>query len=228
MNITIRIKLFLLAAIPVIAMLYFAGSSSFEKASVAKEMVKLQSMIELSVKMGEAVHELQKERGMSALFLGSKGAKFVSELPAQRLGTDKKIEITQAAINIYDVGDDQDGLADMLKSVQANLADLNTKRSSISALGLAGSESAAYYTKTIASLLDVATKISTLSSNSDISRRSTAYANLLQYKERTGIERALLSTIFSEGKLSPETQTKFTATTTMQKVYANLFWLCAK
>lgn len=223
MNITIRIKLFLLVTIPVLTMLYFAGSSSFEKATLAKEMVKLQSMIELSVKMGEAVHELQKERGMSALFLSSKGTKFVSELPMQRLETDKKIEITQVAIKAYDVSGNQDDLASMLNATQEYLAELNAKRSSISTLNMSGSDSAAYYTKMIASLLDVATKISTLSSNSDISRRSTAYANLLQYKERTGIERALLSTIFGSGKLTPETQAKFTATTTAQHVYANLF-----
>ena len=223
MNITTRMKLILLTAIPAAAMLYFAASTSLEKAAVANEMVKLESMIQVSVKMGEAVHELQKERGMSALFLGSKGAKFASELPVQRVEADKKIEILQTALKSFDAGKDKEQLAVVLDAVGVNLAELGHKRSSISALGLAGSESAAYYTKTIGALLDVATKVSTLSTNSEISRRSTAYTNLLQYKERTGIERALLSATFAAGSFTPETQAKYIATTSAQKVYANLF-----
>jgi len=223
MNISTRTKLFLLAAIPAIAMLYFAGSASLEKASIAKEMVRLESTIDLSVKMGEVVHELQKERGMSALFIGSKGTKFSTELPLQRMEADKKIEALQTTLKTFDAGSDTDQFAEVLNAVGGNLAELKTKRSSVSALGIVIGESSAYYTKTIDSLLDVATKVSTLSSNSDISRRSTAYVNLLQYKERIGIERALLTTVFAAGSFTPETQAKFTAATSAQKVYAKLF-----
>ncbi len=102
MSITTRIKLVLLTAIPAAAMLYFAGTASIEKAGIAKEMEQLESMTELSVKMGEAVHELQKERGMSALFIGSKGAKFVTELPAQRTESDRKIDTLQTSIKTFD------------------------------------------------------------------------------------------------------------------------------
>ena len=91
-----RTKLILLSAIPAFAMLYFAASTSLEKSLVTKEMMKLESMIELSVKMGEVAHELQKERGMSALFIGSKGAKFAKELPEQRVKSDGKIETLQS------------------------------------------------------------------------------------------------------------------------------------
>jgi methyl-accepting chemotaxis protein len=90
MKMNTRAKLILLSAIPALAMLYFAASTSLEKASVTKEMVKLETMIELSVKMGEVAHELQKERGMSALFIGSKGEKFAKELPEQRVKSDEK------------------------------------------------------------------------------------------------------------------------------------------
>ncbi len=223
MSINTRTKLILLSTIPALAMLYFAASTSLEKASVTKEMVKLETMIELSVKMGEVVHELQKERGMSALFIGSNGAKFSKELPEQRVKSDMKIETLQAAIKDFYIARDNEHLGKVLDSVRKNLAELNAKRSSISALGLAGNESGAYYTKTIGSLLDVTTQVSTLSSNSEISRRSAAYSNLLQFKERTGIERALLTTVFASGAFTPETQAKFTSATAAQKIYSSLF-----
>jgi len=223
MNITTRMKLILLTAIPAAAMLYFAASIGLEKAAVTKEMVKLETMIELSVKMGEVAHELQKERGMSALFIGSKGAKFAKELPEQRVKSDGKIETLQSAITGFDIASENENLGKVLDSVGKNLAELNAKRTSISALGLAGTESGAYYTKTIGSLLAVTTEVSTLSSNSEISRRSAAYSNLLQFKERTGIERALLTTVFTSGAFTPETQAKFTTATAAQKIYSSLF-----
>ncbi|MES2013462.1 MAG: nitrate- and nitrite sensing domain-containing protein [Pseudomonadota bacterium] len=223
MNITTRSKLVLLTAIPTLAMLYFAGSVSLEKASVSKEMVKLESMIEIAVEMGETVHALQKERGMSALYLGSKGAKFSNELPAQRIEADKRIDALNKKLEKLDITESKKDISALLDTVKSNLTELKNKRSNITALSITGSESGTYYTQTIKSLLDFATKISTLSSNSEISRRSSAYVNLLQYKERTGIERALLSSVFSAGSLTPETQSKFTTTTSSQKIYADLF-----
>jgi methyl-accepting chemotaxis protein len=223
MNMNTRAKLILLSAIPALAMIYFAVSTSLEKLSVTKEMLKLETMIELSVKMGEVAHELQKERGMSALFIGSKGAKFAKELPEQRVKSDGKVEVLQSAIKEFNIASQDGNLAKVLDSVVKNLSELNAKRTSISALSLAGSESGAYYTKTIGSVLDVTTEISTLSSDSEISRRSAAYSNLLQYKERNGVERALLTTVFAAGAFTPETQAKFTTATAAQKIYSNFF-----
>ena len=47
-------------------------------------------LTELSVVYSELVHELQKERGMTAGFLGSGGTQFASKLKNQRQDTDKK------------------------------------------------------------------------------------------------------------------------------------------
>ncbi len=85
-----RTKLILLVAVPLVGLLYFSISSTLEKAGIAREMGKLESLVELSVKIGALAHELQKERGMTAGFMASKGVKFADELPAQRQDTDKR------------------------------------------------------------------------------------------------------------------------------------------
>ena len=56
------------------------------------EMEKLHQYTKLLSVYSEVVHELQKERGMTAGFLSSKGEKFSSELPRQRSKTIDKIE----------------------------------------------------------------------------------------------------------------------------------------
>lgn len=49
-------------------MLYLAGAGVIEKLSIAKEMITLESLADVSAKIGALVHELQKERGMERLF----------------------------------------------------------------------------------------------------------------------------------------------------------------
>ncbi len=53
--------------------------------------MQFKHMLVLSQKLSLMVHETQKERGASAGFIGSKGEKFIQELPKQRLLTDKRI-----------------------------------------------------------------------------------------------------------------------------------------
>lgn len=152
---SLKSKLILMAAIPALALLYFAVSGVLERVSTSTEMAKLESLVNVSVKIGELVHEMQKERGMSASFIGSKGVKFAAELPAQRAKTDKAVETLQAILNGFDAGSYSDGLKTLLDAAVSNLGELTAKRDIISAFGMEGVQSIAYYTKTIGYLLDV-------------------------------------------------------------------------
>ncbi|HLP97878.1 MAG TPA: nitrate- and nitrite sensing domain-containing protein, partial [Sideroxyarcus sp.] len=185
-------------------------------------MSRLESLIGLSVKIGNLVHELQKERGMTAGFLGSQGVKFANELPVQRKETDNKfVELKQAL-----AGSDTrqlGALAKLLDEVLVNVDGLSAKRSAVSALTIPAPEAVAYYTKTIAIALDIPNQASTLSSDSHISRLASAYAGLLLAKERAGQERALLTGVLTAGKFTPESFSKFLANAAGQDVYLRVF-----
>ena len=58
-----------------------------------------------------------------------------------------------------------------------------------------------YYTKVNGLFLKLISQISLVTSNSDIAQRLAAYYEFLQSKERAGIERAVLTGVFSEGSL---------------------------
>ena len=65
-------------------------SSNYEEFVNIRE---LKVGVNLSLKASDIVHELQKERGLTAGFLASNGEKFKRELNSQRDNSDKKIEI---------------------------------------------------------------------------------------------------------------------------------------
>ena len=84
----IRQKLVYLLAMPIIGLLAFSGLSTVESYLAADRMAKVSTLAELAPDISAVVHELQKERGRSAGFIGSGGKKFATELPEQRKTTD--------------------------------------------------------------------------------------------------------------------------------------------
>ena len=90
-NFSIRIKIMMMLALPLIGLIYFSVISVVDKSEVVSEMEAVQPLAELAVKASSLVHETQKERGATAGFIGSKGQKFATELPAQRSNTDAKL-----------------------------------------------------------------------------------------------------------------------------------------
>ena len=56
----------------------------------------------MSVKIADTVHELQRERGRTAQFLGAKGAKFETDLQTQRGSTDARIAELTGYLSHFD------------------------------------------------------------------------------------------------------------------------------
>lgn len=81
-RITIGRKFILVLALPLLAMTWLAVSGILERKAIVSEMNHLQEMTVLSQYAGDLVHELQRERGMTAAFLGSHGKNFRTELPS--------------------------------------------------------------------------------------------------------------------------------------------------
>jgi len=89
------------------------------------------------------VHELQKERGMSAGFIGSGGKKFASALAKQRSATDTAI----ASFEGYTPeGIHDEKLANMLRAIKGKLERLEKVRSRVDSLSIDKKEAVAFYT----------------------------------------------------------------------------------
>ena len=90
-NFGIRLKLVILVIIPMSLMVLLAGIYIYENYTKKYEYEKLDTIMKLSSSVSLLIHETQKERGMTAGFLGSKGAKFGDKLTDQRKLTDQKL-----------------------------------------------------------------------------------------------------------------------------------------
>ena len=77
----------LIAILPSIAAIFFATQLILSEAERSTKASKVSDITELSLKLNNLVHELQKERGASAVFLSGKGQNFHTELNKQRKNT---------------------------------------------------------------------------------------------------------------------------------------------
>ena len=222
-----KYKLLALTFVPTLFLLVFSVFTTAEKIRQAQEMRDLQEVARISAAIGGLVHEMQKERGMSAGFIGSKGANFGNDLPAQRAEVDKQQALLDKQLTGFSAARYGEKLQSDLADIGKQLADLPARRNAVSALAIGGSEAIAYYSKTIASLLAVVGQASSVSSDSQVARAASAYNALLQGKEYAGIERATLSNVFGSDKFSPEMLVRFLSISSAQQTWFSVFRLYA-
>jgi methyl-accepting chemotaxis protein len=169
----------------------------------------------------ELVHELQKERGMTAGFLGSKGTQFANKLQSQRRATDQK-RIKQE--NFWRDNDfSLDDIKQLNTAINQSLQNLASIRQQVDSQSISLGKALTYYTQLNKKLLSVASLNAAISSNAIITKETIAYYNFLQGKERAGIERAVLSNTFVKDKFGEGLYDKFITLVSEQNTYFDNF-----
>jgi len=164
----------------------------------------------------EIVHQTQKERGASAGYLGSKGAKFASNLRDQKKLTDK------ALASLMDKQKDWDLSSTMRQEMEefvAKFKQIERIRSSVSSLTLSLPEALKYYTDINLKGLHIVITASRLSNDHVISNELIAIYNFSSAKESAGIERAVLSNVFGADQFNTALRTRYVQLLTKQSVY---------
>ncbi len=223
MHLRLKTKLLLMVAIPLAGMLWVSLWNTLEKISLAQEMAQLQQLTGVSANIGAVVHELQKERGMSSGFLGSKGANFATELPQQHGQSDQKLDVLKKTLAGFTSARYSKILQTPLADATQRLSELSAKRQAITAQSMTPAEAVGYYNKMISALLSVPDLAAKLSDELEVSRRAAAYSSFLQYKERAGQERATLSGVFGADKFAPEAEVRFLSLVATQDTWFATF-----
>lgn len=218
-NIKMRSKLMLMLVLPVAGMLYFSVASLISSTQSKVEMSRLQQNMVLAGKISAMVHEIQKERGMSAGYLGSQGKKFASELITQRNLADKNIADLKKFLESFD----DSGLKGPLENASATLSSIVNLRSKISNLNADVGEVLTSYTSVNAAYLNVIGQIANASPDGNTARMASAYHNFLQSKERAGIERAILTNTFANHKFGSGMYQKFFNLVSAQNLFEGQF-----
>jgi methyl-accepting chemotaxis protein len=170
------------------------------------------------------VHELQSERGTSSGYLGAKGTGgFADRLANQRSLTDRRYAEFTAALSGFPVADYGKSFNGRVNSARTALQGLSRMRADVDNLATGVDGMAAYYSGTIANLLDMVAEMTELSNDGSLAATITAYTTLLQAKERAGLERAMGANGFSAGAFDPSVHRRFLELKGQQDAFLSLF-----
>jgi len=222
-NMKIGSRIALALVLPILGLLFFSGNSILDKHLVFSEMEALQELADIAPAISGVVHELQKERGTSAVYIGSKGKKFAEQLPKQHSDTNAAMETMETALQSFNANAFGGNLSTKLDTALTALAELNAKRDGVKGFNLTVPQMAKYYTGTIAKLLSIVEEMAVISTNAHVTKTITAYTSFLQAKERAGQERAMGGAGFGAGKFSPPIYRRLIELIAEQKVLLGTF-----
>ena len=232
-KLTIMQAMFLVAALPIVLVLAMSAWIALPTLKDARAYAHISKRVDLLAAMTSLVHEQQKERGMTAVFLASEGALFAEELVAQRQATDEMRArvgplMADARASVAQSEDDApitpDGaFVQGLGAMEAELALMDGLRAQVDAMEVAADDAVAYYTALNAVTLGLVKQVSHLTHDAELGSSIASLFGFLQGKEYAGIERAVGSRGFAQGRFGGELLSKFTTVMSLQDAFFSVF-----
>ncbi|MBF0394699.1 MAG: nitrate- and nitrite sensing domain-containing protein [Alphaproteobacteria bacterium] len=202
-NLKIGTRIALAFVLPVCGLIGFSGYVVAQRWVTTVETRDLLRVADVAIDISALVHELQKERGASALYLGSKGTQFGKEVGEQRKLSDVAAERAEGRL----AGTDFSAMGPtFLASVAKAREGVKTQfaeRPKIDQQAIEPRQAIGGYTKTIASLIEVVARLGVLSTDTSTANLILAYVNFMEAKERAGQERAVGSAGFAAKVFEP-------------------------
>jgi len=219
----IRGKLFLMASLFVLFVVFVVSFFIFQQFNTLKKNDTFGDIFGLTSRMSEYIHETQKERGMTAVLVAIDGKQYQSELSEQRKAVDlasAKLDKFIAEFNEENYGT---GFVVLFNRALEIKSELDSHRKKVMAGGVNDSEAIDYYSRLNAGLLDVVHHIVVTSPSVEISRQMGAYVAFMEGKEKVGRERALTIELMGDGVLTEDDLVKIGGLRKLQDGYFDAF-----
>ncbi len=222
-NLEVKSKLILMLLFPLLGLIVFAFLQSSDYFKKYNSMEKLKEVTIFSTKISALVHEMQKERGLTAGYINSNGKKLKEKLLTQRESTNQKIQEYKTSLNNLDMSRYSESLNVIINNSSNKLNQIQNKRDEILSLNSKLNEALTFYTSTNNSFLNVILNISDYSDNASFSKQINSYSSFLYAKDKTGIERAVGATTFANDKFLPGMRTQMSSLIAQQNAYLDMF-----
>lgn len=184
------------------ALVGLATEGIVERVETGQQMHAIMNLTKLTKGASNVIHALQRERGLSAGYLGSNGQKFSEELSEQYFTSMNTIDKFTAELNQFHVQDANSDIRFALEKFREHQQKMEIFHQQIRAQSVSRAEYLEWYSTIINDLLNVVGGISQLTENGDIVNQQAAYYSMLNAKEQAGVELALMSNVFSADRFT--------------------------
>lgn len=223
-NLKIQTRIYLVALLPLLGLAVFSGAVIYNQNDTRVKMARFQEVAAAIPEVSGLVHELQKERGTSAGFIGARGkGRFGDMLAAQRQATNAALSHFNARVEQLAIADGGERFANHVRQAKTQLARLPDRRNQVDELASSVGEMAQFYTLTIAQLLDSIAATTAFNAEPATVKMINGYIAFLHAKERSGLERAMGSNGFGGGSFAPPIHRRFIALIAEQEAFLSVF-----
>ena len=223
-SVSIRWRMLVAALIPTLALFGFAAFFVYEQVALSQKMTRIERITSFSEVLSELVHELQRERGRSAGFIGSSGeASYADRLNTQREMTDASLASFMTELEhdryLLTTKEHKAHLADL----EMRLSDLSDHRAKIDNLSVDLKSAVGPYTRMIEDLIYIVVDNTRISNSDETAASMSALLSLMRSKESAGLERAVGSNIFATGQINADLHQRVMSLMTRQMAYFDEF-----
>ncbi|MFN8634330.1 MAG: nitrate- and nitrite sensing domain-containing protein [Chloroflexota bacterium] len=222
-NLNLRAKLVLLLLIPGLGILCFLVPQVADRLATVRQMDGVVELAQLDERLSDLVHELQKERGRTGLFVGASGKQFGPELAQQRAATDTKIDALRTFLHDFNQAPYGPAFASSRQAMETRLDGIEAHRQKVDGVNLPAKDALGPYTELIRASLVLSSTIANTSTSSEVARLVSTSVAFSWAKENTGVERATLSNAFASGKFAPGQYETFVSLRAAQASYLDTF-----
>jgi len=220
---SIKQKLIAIMMIPLTVVILLSAKLAYNAYTETTNLQKIERIVILSTKIGAMVHETQKERGMTAGFLGSNGKKFVNKLPQQRENVNTRKTELLNYLKHFDINEYTAEFKEAITKGLYQLEKIDSIRNQVSSLSIPLGKALGYYTNMNGNFLNVIGSGTRISTNPLLTKKISAYSNFLLSKERAGIERAVGSNTLAKNEFGNGMRNKFNNLINTQNTYMYTF-----
>lgn len=209
----------LVAGIGITLAMLFAIADVRDNLQRASAMEKNAELVDLSAKLSSLVHELQKERGTSAVFLTSRGQTFGAEMRSQREDTEAKREVVNEALVAAGELGLSERLSQQLSALEQRFGEIATMRGQIDQLTITPDQQVQFYTETNRQVIGLVGEIAADVTDPAIAKDLLVYSAFLNGKDYAGLDRSNGASGFAVGGFDLATRQKLVALPAAQQSY---------
>ena len=221
-NLKLRSQILTVLALPLLGMLWLGGTSLLDQLRLSNEMSQVNQLARYATHVGQLVHQIQRERGASALLLSSSNNNDRDALTAQRQRTDTSVQELKRLLERFDTAGIGQEFERLVQQEMQQLNQLGTLRAAVDNGQVSPSKSNARYTQIVDGMLHSIVFIATTTTNPKMATRILAYLYYLEAKERAGLERAVGAGNLAAGRFDAEQHQLFQRLVAEQNILISL------
>lgn len=223
-NISIKVKIILLVFFPALGIISFFSFTFYDTYNYMHANTELTGMIQISIEVSKVSHQLQIERGLTAGYMTDRSPQSKEAIDEQRIISDDAINNFFNFIKITNIKKYDEAYVGQIEKAEELLNGLSNFRQQADNFQVTNKDVIAYYSKTIATLIDSVLIASNVSPDNNITKILSGYTNFMYAKENSGLERANGNVILRSKEFNEEAYRAFLSVIAKQEVYLSSFF----